>query len=376
MVLKTNWTDDYGWPHGADLNAIATQVNTNTTDVTARQTALSATAVKTSAYTAAAGDLIPVDATAGAVTITLSSTPTDKDRVVVKKIDASANAVTINRGGSTDVFNAAAGSTSLTLSLQFQAVQLQYKASGGIWYVVSTDVPLGGLDTRYQPLDSDLTAFAAKTAPTGAVVGTTDTQTVTNKDLTAATNTFPTSLLTTSSVVVDSVRDNPTAAVTSIPRLSVISNAISNTSQLLRLTYFTAPFAFTVSNLSLTAGTAAAAATPTLIRYGIYSEDGSGNLTLIGSTPNDTTMLAAAFTAYTKALSTPVALTKGTRYAMAVLVVSSATMHNMYGISVTAADFGLAPRLTAAVAAQTDLPSTVAVGSLANNAMAFYMRGT
>lgn len=47
-----------------------------------------------------------------------------------------------------------------------------------------------------QPLDSDLTAFAAKTAPTGAVVGTSDTQTVTNKrvtrrvDSTASTATY------------------------------------------------------------------------------------------------------------------------------------------------------------------------------------------
>lgn len=40
-------------------------------------------------------------------------------------------------------------------------------------------------DTLYQPLDSDLTAFAAKTAPSGAVVGTSDTQTLSAKTLTA-----------------------------------------------------------------------------------------------------------------------------------------------------------------------------------------------
>lgn len=43
-----------------------------------------------------------------------------------------------------------------------------------------------------QPLSANLTAFSAKTAPTGAVVGLTDAQALTNKDLTSGTNTFPT----------------------------------------------------------------------------------------------------------------------------------------------------------------------------------------
>ena len=42
-----------------------------------------------------------------------------------------------------------------------------------------------------QALSSNLTAFAAKTAPTGAVVGTTDSQSLSNKDLTGGSNTFP-----------------------------------------------------------------------------------------------------------------------------------------------------------------------------------------
>ena len=53
---------------------------------------------------------------------------------------------------------------------------------------------ISGLTTALagkQPLATNLTAFAAKSAPSGAVVGTNDTQALTGKDLTSG-NTFPT----------------------------------------------------------------------------------------------------------------------------------------------------------------------------------------
>ena len=111
--------------------------------------ALAATAVKTSAYNAAAGDFVPVDASGGSVTVTLPTTPVDKTRVGIKMINvASTNTTTIAAGGS-DVFNKAGGATTLTLSLLNQGMLLQYASSTGIWYVQSDDLALSQLDGRY-----------------------------------------------------------------------------------------------------------------------------------------------------------------------------------------------------------------------------------
>lgn len=115
---------------------------------------LNPTSVKTTAYTASAGDFVPVDTTSGSVTITLPAAPANLSTIAVKQVVQGytanvPNTVTVARGGS-DVFNRAGGATSLTLSLLNQAVFLQYKASSAIWYVVSDDLPLSQLDSRYR----------------------------------------------------------------------------------------------------------------------------------------------------------------------------------------------------------------------------------
>lgn len=115
---------------------------------------LTAVSVVTSATTRTANTLIPVDTTSGSVTVTLPTAPADSSRKVVKHvIQGSTNTVTIAGGGSHG-FNQSGGSTSATLTLVNQAMTLQYRSSGAIWYVVADDMPLSGLDGRY-PLKSN-----------------------------------------------------------------------------------------------------------------------------------------------------------------------------------------------------------------------------
>jgi len=139
--------------------------------------------VKTGAYSAVAGDLVPVDTTSGNVTITLPATPADRARIGVKQVvRGGTNTVSIAASGS-DVFNVAGGSTTLTLTLVQQAVQLEYSATAAIWYAVSTDVPLSGTDARYAQLANNLSDMTAATVRTNLALvasATTDTTNASN----------------------------------------------------------------------------------------------------------------------------------------------------------------------------------------------------
>lgn len=95
------------------------------------------TVTKTAVYAAEPGDIVPCDATAGGFTVTLPSAPANGSRIVVKKVDSSANAVIVQRGG-TDTFNTAGGPSTLQLSVQSHTVWLQYQS--GIWLVIGYSV--------------------------------------------------------------------------------------------------------------------------------------------------------------------------------------------------------------------------------------------
>lgn len=149
-------------------SSIQTQLNT-------KMASLVVQSVKTTGYTAAARDFVPVSTTSGSVTVTLPTAPSDGTLIGIKHvIQGSANTVTIATGG-TDVFNKTSGGTSLTLTLLNQGALLQYNASGGIWYVLSDDLSLAQLDLRYQAIGGGsgiTTATSLGTNEPATVAGT------------------------------------------------------------------------------------------------------------------------------------------------------------------------------------------------------------
>ena len=110
---------------------------------------ITCTPLKTSAYTADPGDYVRADTTSGSFTVTLPANPPKATVIGIKQIATSGGNTTTVACSGADVFNKTGGSTSLTLTLQGQGVQMLYKS--GIWLVTADDLPLSGLDSRYAP---------------------------------------------------------------------------------------------------------------------------------------------------------------------------------------------------------------------------------
>ena len=130
----------------------------------------------TSAFTAAA-QLAVADGGTGAATLTGAL------------VGNGTGAIT---GGTLTVPNGGTGATTLS-------GVVKGSGTGALSAVSQLDVPSGGTGAATLTglvKGNGTSAMTAVTAPSGTVVGTTDTQALTNKDLTDGTNTFPTSLVT------------------------------------------------------------------------------------------------------------------------------------------------------------------------------------
>lgn len=139
---------------------------------------------------------------------------------------------------------------------------------------------------------------------------------------------------------------------------------IPSVNTVIRLTYFTAKKTETINAVRTITGSTAGV-TPTLCRIGIYEEAANGNLTLVASTPNDTSLWTATYTTYTKSLSASFSKIAGRRYAVAVLVVGSATAPTFHGRYIYSdSEAAVSPRLAMYAVGASNLNSTLSSAGL------------
>lgn len=168
-----------------------------------------------------------------------------------------------------------------------------------------------------------------------------------------------------------------TGGESTVPRALVDNSSSSGLrldSGVLRLTYFTAKKTENITQLRVITGNPAAGATPTLVRFGVYSVAANGDLTLVASIANDTTLLSTTFSRFTRSLSATWAKTQGQRYAFGGLCVTAAAAPILAGAITSAFNAGEAaeePRLTGTVTGQTDLPASILAASVGTTTNAF-----
>lgn len=144
-----------------------------------------------------------------------------------------------------------------------------------------------------------------------------------------------------------------------VPRHLVGSSTSSLSTQSLRLAFFTARKSETITQVRAVVSGTAAGATPSLVRFGLWIVDSSGNGTLVASTANDTSLFASTNTAYTKALSSSYTKVAGQRYAAGWLCVTATTAPQIFGASPTlGTETAVAPRTSGTWGGQSDLPAS------------------
>lgn len=146
------------------------------------------------------------------------------------------------------------------------------------------------------------------------------------------------------------------------------------TTQALRLTYFTARKTEVINTVRMICGGTAAGATPSLVRFGLYTVAANGDLTLVANTATDTALFNTQNAVVSKALASAYTKVAGQRYALGLLIVTAAAFPTVAAASPTAATRlgvinAVAPILTGLVTSQADLPSSVVTASVAVSTM-------
>lgn len=165
-----------------------------------------------------------------------------------------------------------------------------------------------------------------------------------------------------------------------------------------QLNYLTPPIPLTVTSLLISVGNTAASGL-TLARLGIYTVDGSGNLTLAAATADvhasganivggssNVAVCGATATVYSVPLSlagdlstpqTSYQLVRGTRYVYAYILYSSGSptmpvLHQTQNSGASAL-MAVSPRLAGLRGSQTDLPTSITSAQVGNNGNIWWM---
>ena len=127
-----------------------------------------------------------------------------------------------------------------------------------------------------------------------------------------------------------------------------------------QFTHFRANRNISARNIEIVTTGTAAGATPTLVKVGLYSVGMNGDLTLLSQSANQTLLFAATNLRYRIPLTASVPIVRGTMYALAVLVVSGATLPTLSGQTVNGIEAGfVSPVMTTRQDGQTDLAATL-----------------
>lgn len=160
-----------------------------------------------------------------------------------------------------------------------------------------------------------------------------------------------------------------------MPRVAIGSTSVPMNSGTVRFAFFTCRQQSTPSSIRIISGGTAAAPTPTLVKFGLYSVDVSGNMTLMAATASDTTRFSASSTAYTTPFSSsPGSLVVGNRYAIAAIVVTAAAAPTITGSQPGgfASEFAINPITTGTLGGATDLPATTSTSLLGQTSGLMY----
>lgn len=141
----------------------------------------------------------------------------------------------------------------------------------------------------------------------------------------------------------------------------------------IRLTFFTARKSFTSTAVLMFCGSTPAGATPSLVRIGVWSIEGT-TCTLRGSTANDTTLFSVGSATYQRDWQTPFTFEEGRRYVGGACVITAATAPTLGGVATL---YSVAQSADAQVAGilsnQSDLPASFALGDVAAGQQRPYM---